>query len=439
VTRRRLRVALLLLVVAAGLGAGGHVAFRSRRAALERRAAENAVRRRDFPSAHARLVAYLEVHPRDFGAELEAARSARRAAFTELFDGPRPELRDAAVRHLEACARLQGDPGAVALERALLRVQSGDLGGVEETFGDRLHAGGPDVPLILEALVHGHLRRLNLDRARAYADRLLELEPENVQALVWRGRIREQFGRVGPAREDYEAAVRLNPEFDPARFYLAENLLRANRADEAAAHLEALHARVPGNALVELARAQCRAASGDEAGARELLDAWLADNPAGHPRRLEALTERANLALAAGEPAAAEGFARQALGVAPLDQYALYALERALAGQGRGEEAKAVGDKLDRVKQDLRFVARAAEEVARSPDDLGLRQRIGEAYLRLGRDGEALVWLTGVLDRDPGYRPALRALADYYDRAGDARRAAAYRRRLETSGPAGAT
>jgi Tfp pilus assembly protein PilF len=60
---------------------------------------------------------------------------------------------------------------------------------------------------------------------------------------------------------------------------------------------------------------------------------------------------------------------------------------------------------------------------------VSLRHEIGAAYLRVGRPGEALVWLNSALERDPKHRPTLQTLAEYHAQAGDEAAAAAMRRR----------
>jgi tetratricopeptide (TPR) repeat protein len=289
----------------------------------------------------------------------------------------------------------------------------------------------PDVPLVLEGLIHGFLRTSNLDKALFCLEKLLALEPDNVQALVWRGQIKEQLMNSPAAREDYEKAIRLNPDFDLARFYLIGNLMRANQLEEAAIHLHVLEERVPHNALVRLARALCQIAEGQTEAGRALLDDWLTKTPSTHPRRLEALTARANLALTLDQPAQATNYALQALRIAPFDRNALYSLYRSLTAQGRPEEAKKVQIQLERIKKNLEFITKANTQIGLTPNDLRLRHQLAEAYLRLGRPGDALVWFTSVLDQDPDYRPTLRALGEYYQMSGDARRAAYYRDRAE--------
>jgi thioredoxin-like negative regulator of GroEL len=183
------------------------------------------------------------------------------------------------------------------------------------------------------------------------------------------------------------------------------------------------------NLLVRLRWAKCRIALGEEGVGQELLDAWLAEAPAKHPRLLEALEARARLALALGRPGEAEAFARRALRESPLDQYALHDLTSSLNAQGRRQEARAVEEQLDKIKQDLRFLSRCREELAKNPADVSLRYEIGAAYLRVGRPGEALVWLHGVLERDPKHKPTLQRLADYYAQIGNEASAAELRRR----------
>jgi predicted Zn-dependent protease len=418
------------ILVLAGAAWAVHVASVQRRADELRLSADEACRRFDFVTAQRHLAAYLELRPADASTHLLAARCARRAEFIEDFEGPDSELRARASQRLDDAERLGAEPAALALERTLGRAQHGELSDTERTLVDSVKAGGADAPLILESLIHAYLRHLQFEKALMCVDSLLKLEPENVLALLWRGRMREQSKQARDASEDYELAVRLNPDFDAARYYLAEMLLRSNQVSDAAAHLQVLNTRTPDNLLVRLAWARCRIAMGEEASGQDLLDAWLKDAPKNHSRLLEALRARAGLALASGSPEEAEGFARRALQEAPLDPYALHDLARSLSAQGRGPEAHAIEEQVEKIKQDLRVVARCRERLNKNPADLELRHELGAAYLRVGRPDEALVWLNSVLDRDPKHRPTLQTLADYHAQAGNPTLAAEMRRRL---------
>jgi predicted Zn-dependent protease len=415
--KRGLIITATVLLV--GLGWAVHRLSINWRAAAVRRSVDESFRQFDFAAAHDHLLAYLELRPTEANSHLQAARCARRAEFLENFRGPGPRWLELASSHLAAAERLGADAQAVRLERTLARVQRGQLAGQEGPLLGRVNGGGPDASFLAEALIQGWLRNLQCEKALVGVEALARLEPANVLALLWRGRIREQLRQLRGGCEDYERAIRLMPEFDAARYYLAENLLGLNEPREAEAHLRILNSRVGENLLVRLAWARCRIAMGDEATGRELLDSWLADAPRDHPRLLEALTARAGLALAQGRPAEAEGFARRALQESPLDRYALYDLAQSLNAQGRRAEAQAIGEELERIRKDLRLVARCRERLAKSPADLELRHEIGAAYLRVGRPGEALVWLRSVLDRDPNHLPTLRTLAELHARQGD--------------------
>lgn len=413
--KRGLILAIPLLL--AGLAWAIHAASLRLRAGEERRAADEACGKFDFARAHEHLSAYLKLYPKDGETYLLAASCARRAEFVESFRGPNAEWRRMASSDLAMAERLKAEPRLVKLERMLQEVQQGRRPDLEASLLERVKANGPEAPLILEAWIHGLLRHLRCEIALVCLEALLKLEPGNVHAFVWRGRIRDQT-RQGSGREDYERAVQLVPEFEAARYYLAENLLRANRPNEAEAHLRVLNTRSADNLLVRLAWAKCRIALGDDSAGGELLDAWLADAAWGHPRLLEALTARARLALTQGRPAEAEDFARRALHESPLDRYALYHLSQSLNAQGRRQEAQAIETKLDQIKKDLQIVARCREGLAQDPANLQLRHEIGAAYLRLGRPGEALVWLNSVLDREPNHLPTLRTLAEFKAQAG---------------------
>src|SRR5262249_23722529 len=146
-----------------------------------------------------------------------------------------------------------------------------------------------------------------------------------------------------------------------------------------------------------------------------------------------ALVARGRLALALGQPAQAETFARRGLQESPLDRYALYLLAGSLRAQQRRQEARAVEEQLESIKRDLRLVARCRYEWPRSPADVSLRHKIGATYFRVGRPAEALVWLNSVLARNPQHRPTLQVLADYHAKLGDKETAAQLRRRLAAS------
>jgi tetratricopeptide (TPR) repeat protein len=428
---RRLKYGLqtLAVLIAAGAAWKIHVASAAARADELWKLADGACRRFDFRAAHAHLLCYLQLKPTEAEAHLQAGRCARRAEFLEDYEGEDPELEQAASRHLSEAERLGAPAEAVAVERALAGMKHGPWFNNERLLVDRVKKLTPDTSLILEGLIHTYLRHVNFEKALACEDALLRMEPGNLQGLLWRGRMRALLRQKPRAYEDFESALKLAPDFDPARYYLAEMLAAENRYHEAEPHVKILIEHSPKNLLVRLLRARCQIELGHDAAGAE-LDAWLQDAPPHHPRLIEALDAAARASLSSSQPEKAEGYARRALAELPLEKQALYNLSRSLNVQGRKQEAREVEKQLAQVMKDFAIVAQVWDRLAKESTNLELRYELGSAYLRLARPGDALVWLNSVLDREPEHQPTLRLLANYYEKCGQRALASEMRHRL---------
>lgn len=167
--------------------------------------------------------------------------------------------------------------------------------------------------------------------------------------------------------------------------------------------------------------AQALRARGDAAGAAAALDAILKD----HPRLTGPLLSRADLFVAAGEPAKAVPLLRAVFENDPQQRRAAgYQLAVALEQAGQAGEAAKVRAEVRRL-QDVEI---ARDAITSRPDDLGLRVRLAEQLLADGHTADGLGLLEQVLARDPVFAPAQRALAAHYEKAGDPARAATHRR-----------
>jgi predicted Zn-dependent protease len=427
---RRLKYALVTLAILLAAAAAWkiHVASAVARADEFRELAEGACRRFDFRAAHGYLLSYLQLKPADAEAHLLAARCARRAEFLADYEGDDPELEEAASRHLDEAERLGAPTETVEVERVLADVRYGAWVNNERFLVERVRKLTPDTPLVLEGLIHAYQRNLNYEKALACQNALLRVEPGNLQGLLWRGRMHALLRRKGLAYADFESALKLAPDFNPARYYLAELLATENRYNEAEPHVKVLIERSPQNLLVRLLWARCQVEMGhDPAGAG--IDDWLRDAPH-HSRLAEALDAAARAALSSSQPEKAEEYARRALAKAPLEKHSLYNLSQSLTRQGRMQEAQEVEKQLAQVTKDLAIVQQVWDRLAQDSTSLELRYELGSAYLRLARPGDALVWLNSVLDREPKHRATLRLLGNYYERSGQRALATAMRQRL---------
>jgi tetratricopeptide (TPR) repeat protein len=398
------------------LGAAGGAAFLW--AQYHLRAAERALARHALDEAQGHLDLCLRVRFRSASVYLLAARTARRR-----------DAYDEAERHLEACERLGGEAERARLERVLLTAQEGDLDDMEGLLSARAAADGPEAALVLEALAKGYANRFWHAEALACADRLLGRQPDNPRAWLLRARAREalsanELETDGGALRDYKKAVELRPS-DVARLGLAGALYHAGRPWEAALQFEQVRRVLPAAPEVLLGLARCRFALHETDEARRLLDELLARRPAD----ADALAERGRLAYREGQAEEAEGLLRRAAAAASLWDCAPHRLlYRYLRGTRQDEEAGRWLAALRAREAEALRVDRLVLQTNREPRNLALRFEAALALLRLGRERDGVAGLFVVLEQDPRHGPAHAALADYFERAGQPRRAARHRR-----------
>ncbi len=409
--RRPLLAAAVAAVALAAAGLGGAAYARH-----QWRAAQDALAAGRAPEARSRLAVCLWVWPRDLQAHLLAARAARMC-------GDRQSAED----HLNRCLKLHGGATEeVQLEFLLLRAQTGDLDEVAPTLVDAVEKGHPQSPLILETLSHAYLRLLRYQRAYACLSRWMEICPDEPKAYQWRGWVLERLNQPKSAYEDYTRALAINPDLRVVRLRVAEMLLDDKRAPEAIPHLEQLYKQEPDNPEVQARLGMCRFYENRPAEARRLMAAAAVHMP----KDAALLITLAKLDLQEGRAAEAEARLRQVLAADRSDSEAWYNLSSALQFQGRSSESALAMKEYQRSKEEVDRANKLLQEVADSPKATAKDYaEIGELLLRLGgRDRLGLYWLGKALERDPDCAPAHAALAAYYDKQGDAEKAAAHRR-----------
>jgi tetratricopeptide (TPR) repeat protein len=409
--RRRPRLLAALLGLAA---LGAYVGGREVWAEYHYQRAQQALTRHDLDQARVHLDQCLRVRRDSPDVQFLAARTARRAG---AFDD--------AERHLRAYRLLGGVPEAVELEQALLCVQRGDVGRFDNYLMSCVDRGHPDAVLILEALVKGYNSTFRLSQAYYCLQRWLEREPDNVQALLWRGETAERLRRnSSQTLEDYRRAVELEPDNDEARLKLAQLLASKNQVSEAVGHFERLRLRQPDNVAVLLGLARCRRDLGQSAEALELAERVLAAEP-GHAA---ALYLRGRIALEAGRLGEAEDWLRRALAASPHDREVNYTLYQCLEQQGKEAEARECLARLQKIEADLDRLAELTKQIPTDPRNADLRCEAGRIFLKNGQEEEGLRWLESALHEDPGHRPTHAALAEYYETHGRPDLAALHRR-----------
>jgi tetratricopeptide (TPR) repeat protein len=415
--RRHPRLALLALLFALLSVATATAYFWSQ---YHLSAAQRALEGHSFAEAQHHLDLCLKVRFRSAGIHLLAAQTARRR-----------DAYEEAERRLSESIQLGGMAPAVALERALLSAQQGELGGVESSLRRRINANDPNAVLALEALAKGYANRFWESEALECLNLLLQRQPRHPQALLMRARAWEKRGQGQMEREqlalrDYEKAVELNPSFE-CQLGLAGALYQVGRPWEAMLVYERLCAMQPDHPEARLGLARCRYNLHEIDTARQLLDELLEQ----YPHHASALLERGRLALHAGQLTEAEKWLRQAAATAPCyDDENLLLLCRCLEAGQQNAEARRCREELRRRQTEVLDVERRILQSNRDPQDVALRYEIATELMRLGHEQDGVAFLFLVLEQQPRHEPARAALADYFKRSGQLGRAAYYRRAL---------
>ena len=412
--RRRRR---LLVAVVAGvplLGLGGPQAW----AWYHVRAARSDLDRYRPEDARPDLDAALRIWPERPAVRLLASRAARQAGDYE-----------AAERHLRVAHRASGEATEeVAFEWALMQAAGGNVWEVDEYLNRRAAEDRALAPLAWEALVEGYLRVYRTVDAMATLDHWLAIDPDNVRALDLRGMTFVTGRGVKRGTEDYRRVLELDPTRRQTRWRLILCLLDLGSYEEALGLLEQMSRDRPDDPDVRVALARCHNMLGRGEEARRVLDEVVA----GHPEHAGALRARGQFALADRDPAGAEGYLRRATAADPNDYQSQWLLFQALQQQNKAAEAR---DQL-RVAEEVKDrVERMAElrsrRLAEQPLDPGLHYEMGVLMVRTGRPDLGEWWLQSALGLDPNHAPAHAALAELYEKSGDATRAAEHRSKVK--------
>ena len=350
-----------------------------------------------------------------------AARAARRSG----------DL-DAARRHLGEAGSNGWSAADVGLERELIAAQSGGFDDVEQVLRRYVTDGHPDSADVLEVLTAMYYSRYRLVDAARCAAQWVERRPLSAKAWNYQGQIYERLQAYDRAIESFREAVRLDPEYRPARINLISSLQHARQsAEEIGALLEPLVRESPGDEAVLRLVVRYREAQG------RIDDALAAaeDLHKRDPQSAYALAACGRLELDRGRPTAAAPYLRRAVERAPYDPDALYTLLRCLNEVGPPEEAKATAERLERVRADLKRLQTLAGQIVRDPANPDLRREAGEVCLRNGLEQEGVGWLVSALKARPDHAPTHALLADYYARTNRPDLADYHRSKATPAGP----
>lgn len=386
----------VLLLLAGGLGAceGWGV--------WEERLARQALDEDHMDEARHHIDLALLVPPRRLSTLLLAARIRRLRGFYSE-----------AEQYLLRCEQLDSTSEPVQVEWLLLRCQQGEVDELSPQLFAMVKQLHPQSPAILETLASMYLRQMRYLEAGMALNLWVELVPNSVRALDWRGWVEIQLDHREQGIRAYERLLELQPMRSDIRLRLAQVLIESNRHEQAVPHLEWLLRQKPNDPDVVAVLAPCRHQEGRSDEARALLDAALEKTP----DHFDLLYQRGFLEVGLGNAAAAEPFLRKALRIKPHDKQARWNLCQSLRGQGRQQEyeqEQAIWDK-EKNSQD-RLTSLLRKYLAANPNDVDLACEAGKLLLEQGEEKRGLFWLNRALSINPHHVPSQQALAAYHER-----------------------
>jgi hypothetical protein len=127
------------------------------------------------------------------------------------------------------------------------------------------------------------------------------------------------------------------------------------------------------------------------------------------------------------DPAAAEPFLARAVRTAPWHRDAHRLQLAALKDLGRAEEAARCEARIAELTAEDGGGGRLKLRARDNPGDVAVRWELWQWSKRNGQIGEGIAWLTEVLRAEPKHPGAHAALAEYFETAGQPRRAALHR------------
>jgi tetratricopeptide (TPR) repeat protein len=320
-------------------------------------------------------------------------------------------------------AALAGWPeNEVRHQRYLLLMQTGNFDQANAYVGEVMRSGADDdlAEEIYEARAKGFLSIYDLKEALLCIDYWLKWRPHARQARLWRAEIWERTARWQDAISEYRTILQDDPQNDGARLKLADALLFEHDAQGALDEYRKCLAAHPDDPAALIGVVKCRQRIGEPSDAKSGLLALL-ERDLSATQKGEVLMELGEIALLNQDYTLAVDFLARAREADPTNRFVYQPLSRAYARLGKTELAEEAKRRGDESTSRLSRLSEITNAMVQDPQDPELRYEAGMLFFAEGADQEGAAWLYTALKCNPGHRKTHAALADYYERIGDAR------------------
>lgn len=226
--------------------------------------------------------------------------------------------------------------------------------------------------------------------------------PHRMIGIAW-----QDVSRPAPAAVAYRESLRRDPhheDSDDTRFRLGECLHLMRKDAEGLKWLNECPPLTP----VLLVRAQCEFGLGHEAKAAKLLEQVLA----AEPEQASALILAAEMALRRQDAVLAADYLERAARAAPANVAVHYQLGAVYRRLGREDDAAHEKERMDDLKRQADEYQSLTIAAAKAPSDVEVRCRLGDLAQRLDLPHFAKTWFRSALYLDPVNEEANRGLTE---------------------------
>jgi putative PEP-CTERM system TPR-repeat lipoprotein len=298
---------------------------------------------------------------------------------------------DQGTEHLSRAAELAPDLATVRAQLALGRIATGNM---DQAVADLKTAVEID-PALIQAditLILALIQQKKFDEAIAAAGKLKEKKGQDPMADNLLGAAYMAKGDAERAREHWNKAIEIKPDYASARINLARLAQSRNQPDQAIKEYEAILKRDSKNLTALLGLAQIEEARGDLAKMAKRLEEARDKNP----KALQPALMLTRYHLSRNKNLQALEIAQAAERDNPDQPQAVLNLAQAQLAAGQGDNA----------------VANLRKLVAKAPDAHDYRHALAQALYKKGDKAEAAKEWETLRTQAPDYAPATIALAE---------------------------
>jgi predicted Zn-dependent protease len=273
----------------------------------------------------------------------------------------------------------------------------------------------PD-PEVDEALAKCYLETFQLIAADQVIDRWINDAPQDARARYWKGEIgRKTSDDPSVVIQHYEAALRLDPECDPARLALAELYLQSHRLDDAEREYARYESSHPEDPSTHIGLGQVAEERADvESAVRHFNRAATIA-----PRDTRPLLELAKIEIQQNRLQAALGYLDRALALDFQEPAIHYHRSLVLARLGRTVESEKEREESARLREEKEQLAKLLRSLLNAPRETALQLDAARWLFDHGHPEEGLRWAQKILSEYPSHPEASALLADHYEKQGN--------------------